>query len=523
MSHSQKTDFFQSPRTRILATLGPSSWAPPTIRALAEAGASGFRLNFSHGDHEILFGVIRHIRAVSEEIGRPLAILGDLCGPKLRTGRNHGGAPVLLTTGEEIRVSPDFPASAPRRIAVSHTRLVEDVMVGDRLLLDDGKMALSVRRIEGRELVCVVLHGGSLGSHKGMNVPGRRVSLPSITEKDEADLRFALDNAVDYIALSFVQEAKDVADLKSRIARAGRTTPVVAKIEKPLAVENLEEILEISDGIMVARGDLGVEIGPEALPMIQKRIIATARRRSKLVITATQMLDSMTYNPSPTRAEASDVANAICDGTDVVMLSQETAVGHFPALTVETMRKIALNAEESEFYREQMSHFQRPRGDGVADAAIRAACVAAEDVGARAVIPFSTSGWTAFHVSAWRPRTGMYACTHEIETWQRLALCWGVRPVLIAKADTLDELYINALTKLRQDRAVHLDDVVVVLTGSLTKGSGANTIKIYRVGSADLSEDPETRKRLVRIGGQSAPTDADEDESTGVSFADIGA
>jgi pyruvate kinase len=492
-------DPFQSPCTRILATLGPSSWAPPAIRALVDAGASGFRLNFSFAEYEILREVVRHIRAISAERRIPLAILGDLGGPKLRTGRNLGGAPILLTRGDEVRLSGSAEHSVARCLAVSHAGLAGDVRPGDAVLLDDGRIRLRVARIDVEAVVCLVEHGGSLGSGKGLNIPGRRLSLPALTEKDVADLRFALENDLDFIAQSFVQEARDVADLKSRIARAAKSTPVIAKIEKPLAVENLEEIMDISDGIMVARGDLGVEIGTENLPMVQKQIIGAARARGKLVITATQMLDSMTYNPSPTRAEASDVANAICDGADVVMLSQETAVGHFPALTVETMRKIATTVEGSEAFQSVGRRIGWPRGDGVASAAIRAACVAAEDVGARALIAFSTSGWTAFAVASLRPRTSIYACTHSPETWRRLALCWGARPVLIRKAETIDDMYLAALETLAQEDAVARGDAVVVLAGSVMLGSGANTIKINRLGTGEFSDDPAAQDRLHRL------------------------
>ncbi len=513
------TDPYLHPATRILATLGPSSWTPPAIRALALAGASAFRLNFSHGDHEILREVITNVRAVSWDLGRPIAILGDLCGPKLRTGVVRGGGTVHLVEGEEVIVAPGEPTTTARRIGVNHAGLSDDVKVGDRLLLDDGKLRLEVVRRSGKDLVALVKHGGELSSHKGLNVPGVRVSIPAITPKDERDLEFALQHGVDWIALSFVQEARDVVDLKRRIAMApsakARTTPVIAKIEKPLAIENLDPILEVSDGIMVARGDLGVELGPEELPMVQKRLILTARRRSKLVITATQMLDSMTHHPSPTRAEASDVANAIFDGTDVVMLSQETAVGEFPVLTVETMRSIAMHAEESELYRQHMEHFQRPISEGVAQAAIRAACVAAEEVSARAVIPFSTSGWTAYCVSAWRPHTSIYACTHLEETYNRLALCWGLRPILVPSAETLDELYVVGVATLLRLKALDPGDIAVVLTGSVLRGHGANTIKIYRVGTPDLTDDPATREKLERLTpGARIPAEDDGEASS---------
>jgi pyruvate kinase len=329
------------------------------------------------------------------------------------------------------------------------------------------------------------------------------LSIPTITAKDVEDLDFMIDEGVDMIAMSFVRDASDIVDLKRRISERGAGIPVIAKIEKPEAVEHIEAILDVADAIMVARGDLGVELRPERVPVVQKELIAAARRKSRLVITATQMLESMTRNPRPTRAEASDVANAIFDGTDVVMLSAETATGSFPVESVRTMADIARIVEASEGYERAMTQFHLPEGQGVVHAAVRASCVAAEEVGARAIIPFTASGWTAFLVAAMRTRTPVVACTYNASTYHRLALCFGVTPVLIPQARDIDDLYVIGLQKLLGARVLSPGDLVVVLTGSVVRGSGANTIKIHRVGTADLSDDPETRRRLRSLISQS--------------------
>lgn len=489
------------PATRVLATLGPACSADAQVRDLVLAGASAFRINFSHGDHDTHRELIATVRRVGEALATPLAIVGDLCGPKLRTGTVADDGRLFLEEGELLTLVPGWAEAVPGRVGVNHLGLDEDVGPDDVVLLDDGRIALVVTGVEKGEVTCRVTHPGALSSRKGINVPGVRVNVPALTERDLNDVAFAVTEDIDFLALSFVQEARDVVDLKRRIAELGASIPVIAKIEKPLAYENLEDIVEVSDGIMVARGDLGVEMGHTELPVAQKRIILTARKRRKLVITATQMLDSMTRHPHPTRAEVSDVANAIFDGTDVVMLSQETAIGDYPTESVRTMQEIARNVEASEMYRKQMERIQRPkRSEGVADAAVEAACVAAERLSARAVIPFSDSGWTAFNVAAWRPVPAVYACTHRQDTWRRLALAWGLRPFLVPESFDLDDLYVHGMKALLDAEVLDVGDLVVVLTGSVVRGSGANTIKIYRVGTGELTDDPKTRARLKALG-----------------------
>ena len=379
---------------------------------------------------------------------------------------------------------------------MNYAGLADDVHPGDRILFDDGSIEVVVDHVEGRDVHAIVQNGGPLAGRKGINVPGVRLSIPSITPKDVDDIGVMVDAGVDMIAMSFVRDAADVVDLKRRISERGGGIPVIAKIEKPEAVSHIDPILDVADGIMVARGDLGVEMRPERVPIVQKQLIAAARRKSRLVITATQMLESMTRNPRPTRAEASDVANAIFDGTDVVMLSAETATGSHPLEAVRTMAEIARISEKSEGYGRAMVEFHLPAGQGVVHAAVRASCVASEEVAARAIIPFTASGWTAFLVAAMRTSTPVIACTYNASTYHRLALAFGVTPVLIEQARNIDDLYVIGMQKLLSDRMIDAGDVVVVLTGSVVRGSGANSIKIHRVGTADLSDDPETRRRL---------------------------
>ena len=503
-------------RARILATLGPASWSRENIESLVRAGAAGFRLNFSHGDHDRLSGIVAIVRDVSARFGRPLALLGDLSGPKLRTGEvvTADRGPLILVPEDEIVLTPDVPATTAGVIKVDEAVLAGDLHPGAHILLDDGKVELVVRSVEGRRVSAMVIHGGPLGRQKGVNIPGVRLRIPAITEKDAKDLEFALAHGLDFIALSFVQDAKDVVDLKRRIAQAGHDTPVIAKIEKPVAVARIESILEVSDGIMVARGDLGVELGPEELPVVQKRLIAAARRHGKLVITATQMLESMIENPRPTRAEASDVANALFDGSDVVMLSGETAMGKYPVRAVETMRRIALSVEGSDLYHKSLETLQRPTDTGVAHAAVRAGCVAAEQLEARAVVPFTTSGWTAFVTATWRPSVAVHPCTPSLPTYQRLALCWGTRPVTIPHEHDVTAMYIAGVDALLKAGLVAAGDLVVLLSGSVVFGKGANTIRLYRVGSGDLTDDFVSRDRLRKLVPQdgSSPRVHDDDE-----------
>ena len=471
------------PATRILATLGPQSWSEDGIRSLADAGARAFRLNFSHGKHEELVGVIERVRVIEAETQFPLSIVGDLSGPKMRTGPIEGAkdSTVLLKENQEVILSPDAKVTEDGVIAVGLPNFDTLVAPGQVIMLADGSMDLEVLSTSPGETRAVVRHGGELAGNQGINLPGQRVPIPALTDKDRDDLAFALKHGVDWLALSFVQEPRDVVTLKRLIALAGATTPVISKIEKPVALKNLSGILDVSDGIMVARGDLGVEVGIEKLPSVQKEIICAARRRNKLVITATQMLESMTSSPRPTRAETSDVANAMYDGTDVVMLSGETAVGDYPTETVEMMRDIAIHVESSELYRQTVSEFQRPEPDGIAQATARAACLLAEEVSAKALLAFSSSGRTAASLTGHRPTVPIFGMVHSLASLRRLALCWGITPILIASPNSLRGLHEAGIRAVVEKGRLQPGDKVVLVSGSVTGGAGANMIKVSKV------------------------------------------
>ena len=411
-------------KVKIVATLGPSTDGPERMAELIRAGLDVARLNFSHGSHEEHRRRYEEVRAVSREVGQPVAVLADLSGPKIRVGRMAGGAIELQPGAEVVLIADDGLEGTAGRIGHSYPTLAEDMQPGQHVLLDDGKLELAAVVIEGGEVRCRVVTGGWLSDHKGMNLPGTTLSTPALTDKDRDDLVYARELGVDYFALSFVRTPDDVAQAK---ALAG-DVPVIAKIEKPEAVARLDQILEVADGAMVARGDLGVEAGHEKVPLIQKRIITETNLRGKPVITATQMLESMIGNPAPTRAEVSDVANAILDGTDAVMLSGETAVGRYPVAAVELMRSIAEEIESSEYY---SAHFARPeiREQSFSNAIADGAAEVAKVMGLAAIAVYTESGRSAKLVSAHRPRSAVAAFSRHDRIARRLALYWGVRPV----------------------------------------------------------------------------------------------
>ncbi|HEX9188593.1 MAG TPA: pyruvate kinase, partial [Vicinamibacteria bacterium] len=423
-------------RTKIVATVGPASRRPETLERLIQAGVNVFRLNFSHGTHDEHLEVIRSVREIAARLHRPIALLQDLSGPKIRTGKVKDGE-VQLVKGARLAITTDTSVEGTAElISTTYELLPRDVTAGDQILLDDGNLELRVTGIADGRVQCEVVDGGTLRSNKGMNLPGVMLSTPALTEKDRRDLVFGVQHRVDYVAMSFVRRAEDVLEAKSLVKAMGEATPVIAKIEKPQAVENLEAILAASDGVMVARGDLGVEIGTEDVPIVQKRIIAAANAAGRVVITATQMLESMIENPRPTRAEASDVANAILDGTDAVMLSGESAVGKYPVETVETMARIADYTEEHGMgsIRPRRADARRtdvppgPPGPGTPTtrSLTRAASSVAEELGCKLIVAFTESGITARLVSSHRPRVPVVAVTHDDRVYRRLALWWGV-------------------------------------------------------------------------------------------------
>src|SRR5216684_1036083 len=391
--------------SKIVCTIGPASRSPRIMERLFRAGMDVARLNFSHGSHADHAESIVLLRAAAKQIHKPIAILADLQGPKIRTGALAGSAPVVLRAGQKFVITTARILGDSTRVSTVFKPLPREVHRGDRILLSDGLIELRVEQVRGREVICEVVNGGALGEHKGINLPGVKLRVPALTPKDREDLLFALKHGANYIAVSFVRRAEDVVLAKTLVRRAGKDTPVIAKLEKPEAIENLDAILRVADGVMVARGDLGVEMKPEMVPVMQKRIIARARDSRRPVITATQMLESMTQNPRPTRAEASDVANAIFDGTDAVMLSAETASGRYPRETVAMMARIILEAEASIAQLPPAAH--RRREDhrySVAETICESIAHAAEDLPMRAIAVFTESGNTARMLSKHRPK-----------------------------------------------------------------------------------------------------------------------
>jgi len=477
-------------QTKIVATVGPASDSEERLDALMAAGADVFRLNFSHGEQSQKRELIGRIRAVSKRRQQAVAILGDLQGPKIRVGLLPKGT-MNLESGATVTISPEEGAAEAGLIPTTYRNLPDDVRVGDQILLDDGLLELKVTACNGRQVTCEVVVGGLLKNNKGINLPGVAVSAPSMTEKDEDDLAFCIREGVDYIALSFVRSAEDVVELKERLYAERSTIQVVAKIEKPEAVNNFEAILAASDGIMVARGDLGVEIQPEKVPLIQKRIIRLCNAAGKPVITATQMLESMIVNPRPTRAETSDVANAILDGTDAVMLSAETASGQYPVEAIRLMVSVAGDVEADPLLRHQV--FRELGGTAslkqLPEAIGQAACRVAEMVDAAAILAFTQTGSTAALVAKYRPNLPVFAVTPSQEVRRRLSLYRGVRSIRVdTEGDT--ETQIRAVEKAVLDAGVlQRGDVVVITMGSPVSDAGTtNLMKVHRLGTGPFFE-----------------------------------
>jgi pyruvate kinase len=470
-------------RTKIVCTIGPASREPAILEALIKAGMDVARLNMSHGDIEYHRENIRLIRRLSEQLKKPVAILADLQGPKLRVGNMPAGG-VNLATGDTLALTTEPIVGAPGRVSVQYEGLHEAVKPGDRILIDDGLIELEVSEVQDSEILTKVVIGGVLFSNKGINLPHASLAIPAITEKDREDLKFALEEQVDWIALSFVRTAEEVLELKDLIredSAFGRSTPVIAKIEKPEAVDKIDAIIKAADGIMVARGDLGIEMSTEAVPMIQKSIIVKCNHIGKPVITATQMLDSMIRNPRPTRAEASDVANAILDGSDAIMLSGETAVGKYPVLAVETMVRIACETEIAQValpMREIPAH----PGHGFAQAVGHATVDTATELGAAAIVAPTVSGETALTIARYRPNCPIIAVTPSPITQRRLILVWGVYPILAERSETTDQVISDAVEVAQKHGYVAEGDIVIVTGGSVGYGVGTtNLMKVHLI------------------------------------------
>ncbi|MGA9532307.1 MAG: pyruvate kinase [Anaerolineales bacterium] len=490
-------------RAKILATLGPSSGSEEMLRSLIGAGLNGVRLNFSHGTLESHAALIDLTRRISRDLQVPIAIVQDLQGPKLRTADNTGGEAILLKPGQSITISTENGKSTPNQIHVNYKPLPNDVGPGDRILIDDGRIELSVLRVDGQVVHAKVVTGGELQAHKGLNLPGVNLSAPALTEKDQHDLKFGLERAVDMIAMSFVRRQQDVAELRERVhqqASGGLPTPIISKLERQEAIDHLAGILEASDGVMVARGDLGVEIAAEKVPSLQKRIISDANEYNRLVITATQMLESMIRNPRPTRAESSDVANAVFDGSDVLMLSGETAIGNYPLQAVETMDRIIRDAEAHTLeWGFKPGQDERLLLDDAA-ATTQAARDLAHDRQAQAIAVFTRSGRTALLMSKARPSMPILGFTPERVTYQRMALHWGVEPHLIPMADSVEEMIDQVEGSLLRTGQVE-DGDRVVLVASLPVGAmgPANMTYLHTIGGETVSTGVPERNRTGKL------------------------
>jgi pyruvate kinase len=468
-------------RSKIVCTVGPASREPEMLKKLMLAGMDVARLNFSHGDEAYHGESIRRIREVAAALGKPVAILADLQGPKLRIGTVQD-AGVPLESGEMLILTTDHSlVGGPGRVPVQYEGLPEAVKEGDRILIDDGLIEVVVTAVNGNEINTCVVTGGLLTSNKGMNLPLASLSIPAITEKDRQDLRFALSQQVDWVALSFVRTPEDVLNLKSYIREQsafGHPAPVIAKIEKPEGVENIDAIIAVVDGIMVARGDLGIETAPEFVPMVQKMIIRKCNQAGKPVITATQMLDSMIRNPRPTRAEASDVANAVLDGSDAIMLSGETAAGKYPVEAVETMVRIAQEAERVQATLPVHRVAPSP-ARSFAEAVAHASVETAIDLCAAAIVSPTVTGQTARIVSHFRPPCPIVAVTPSPIAQRELVLFWGVYPLLSHRATSTDEVINDAVQVAQKNGYVDEGDIVVITGG--TAGSGAGTTNLMKV------------------------------------------
>lgn len=456
------------------------------MRDLLRLGMDVARLNFSHGSHEDHARNIERLRKAAEKENRTVCILQDLQGPKIRTGRLERHETVLLKSGSTVLITPRDISGTSTRISTTFPDLAREVAPGARILLSDGLIELRVRTVRGKDVVCDILNGGTLGEHKGINLPGIALSIPAMTDKDRKDLEFGLEHGVDVVALSFVRSAADVNMVKQIVAGHGIDTPVIAKLEKPQAIDHLEEILEAADGVMVARGDLGVEMAPEKVPIIQKHVIRRAAVWRKPVITATQMLESMIENPRPTRAEASDVANAVFDGTDAVMLSAETASGRYPREAVAMMARIVIEAE-SNLGDAQPRRRRDRHGLTVAETICESIAHAAEDLPMGAIAVFTETGNTARMISKFRPQAPIYAFTHMSAVVQRANLYWGVHPVNCRQALSAEEMVRTAEQELLARRVLKPGAVLGVVAGTRQTSGSTNFMRLHTVTAEEVS------------------------------------
>jgi pyruvate kinase len=483
-------------RAKIICTIGPSCNSEEVLRELMRLGMDVARLNFSHGSHADHERSISALRRAADLENRSICILQDLQGPKIRTGKLHAHKPVDLRAGSRVVITPrDIPGTS-ELISTTFEGLAQEIRPGSRILLSDGLIEMRVVGIHGEDVECEVVNGGQLGENKGINLPGAALSIPALTEKDRKDLEFGLKHGVDLVALSFVRSAADVTLVNDIIAGHGKGVPVIAKLEKPQAIEQLEEILQVAHGIMIARGDLGVEMPPEKVPVIQKHVIRRCASWRRPVITATQMLESMIENPRPTRAEASDVANAIFDGTDAVMLSAETASGMYPREAVSIMSRIIIEAESN------MSEFTLPRRRRerrvmtVSESICDAVAHAAEDLHMAAIAVFTETGNTARLISKYRPRTRIYAFAHRPTVCNRMNILWGVHPVLGSPGLSTEHMVATAEKTLLSQGQVNIGDVIGVVAGTQMASGSTNFMRLHTVhGAEEASTSGKTRAK----------------------------
>ncbi|MBE9015398.1 pyruvate kinase [Chroococcidiopsidales cyanobacterium LEGE 13417] len=475
-------------RTKIVATIGPATSSPEVLKALIEAGATTLRLNFSHGTHADHQRSIRLIRQTAFELDRPVGILQDLQGPKIRLGKFETGS-IQVGRGDRFTLTSDRIIGTQERSCVTYDLLADEVPVGASILLDDGRVEMLVEDVDrsNRELHCCVTVGGILSNNKGVNFPGVYLSIKAMTDKDREDLLFGLDQGVDWVALSFVRNPQDILEIKEIISNAGKQVPVVAKIEKHEAIDQMEAILPLCDGVMVARGDLGVELPAEDVPILQKRLIVTANRLGIPIITATQMLDSMVHSPRPTRAEVSDVANAILDGTDAVMLSNETAVGKYPVEAVATMAKIAVRIEQEQALASPPAHIKDARRS-IPNAISQAVGQIAEQLEASAIMTMTKTGSTARNVSKFRPQTPILAVTPHVDIARQLQMVWGVKPLLVLDLASTGQTFQSALNVALEKNLLTEGDLVVMTAGTLQGVSGSTDLIKVEVVTALLGQ-----------------------------------
>ncbi|MDO5547398.1 MAG: pyruvate kinase [Eubacteriales bacterium] len=471
-------------KTKIICTMGPSTDNIDVLREMARSGMNVARFNFSHGTYEEHKERMDRMKTVREELDMPIAILLDTKGPEIRTGDMENGK-VLLKKGTLLRLTPRACLGTPEKISITYPDLYQDVQAGTSILIDDGLIELRVEQTQEQDVLCRVLNDGAVSNHKGINVPDVHLSIPYLSERDKSDILFGIEQGVDFIAASFVREANDVQQLRQLLdENGGEQINIIAKIENQQGVENIDSIIALADGVMIARGDMGVEIPAEDVPSIQKLLIKKVVMAGKQVITATQMLDSMMHNPRPTRAEVTDVANAIYDGTGAIMLSGETAAGMYPVEAVSMMARIAARTEKDIDYRKRFLARERKATPDITDAICHATCMSAHDLNASAVVTVTKSGRSARMISRYRPACPIIGCTPSETAFRQLNLAWGVAPVLVEEKDRVFDLFDYALEKSKEKNLLKDGDIAVITSGVPLGVSGTtNMIKVQVVGS----------------------------------------